>query len=327
VTAHVGYHGEVDLARLAGRYRTIVLYRVPWDEKVRGLLADPRGSTVLADVDDLVFDPEHVGEIRALAQLADSERAAFADAVGRLRRTLEAVDGVTVSTEPLQAHAQRVNEHVEVVHNAVGSDMVARANRVYSRTRDRRNGPVIAYLSGTPTHDADFDEAADAVLELLETDTAVEFWAVGTLTLDRRFAAFGERVRRIALLPFSRLPDLLAQIDVNLAPLEADNEFTDSKSALKYLEAGLLGVPTLASATSDFRRVIRHGENGLLARNHNEWIDGLHRLAASAELRRGLGEAARSDVLTHHTTAAQATETHRALLAVSERVDTMLRSQ
>src|SRR5207253_2012078 len=108
------------------------------------------------------------------------------------------------------------------------------------------------------------------------------------------------------LVPWRHLADLLAEVDINLAPLEANNPFTDAKSCLKYLEAALVGVPTVASARSDFVRAIRHGENGLLAESSDDWKESLRKLIESPMLRAEIGLAARDDVRRFHTTAARA---------------------
>ena len=61
------------------------------------------------------------------------------------------------------------------------------------------------------------------------------------------------------------LPNIVAQIDINLAPLELDNPFCQAKSEIKFTEAALVGVPTVASPTQAFVYAMRDGEDGLLA--------------------------------------------------------------
>ena len=78
-------------------------------------------------------------------------------------------------------------------------------------------------------------------------------------------AAVADRIERLPFLPWHEMLAVLATADVQLAPLRLDDPFSDAKSEVKYLEAGALGVPTVASPTDAFRRVIRHGVNGLLA--------------------------------------------------------------
>jgi glycosyltransferase involved in cell wall biosynthesis len=319
VAADVVYHADVDLASLADRFATVVLYRVPWGQDVGRLLdcAPASGATVLADVDDLVFDLAAAGYLRALDGMPRAERATHHETIVGIGRTLGAVDGVVVSTEPLAAAAARVHPRVAVVPNAVSADMVRAADE--ARAARAGGALTVAYFSGTPTHDVDFAEAAPAVLGALERFPELRFLAVGYLTLDERFDAFGSRVERVAAVPWQQLPALLARVDVSLAPLERDNPFTDAKSCLKYLEAALVGVPTVASPRADFARVIRHGENGLLADDATSWADALGELLASRERRAEIGAAAREDVLARRTTAATAAEAAAAYRALGAR--------
>jgi glycosyltransferase involved in cell wall biosynthesis len=319
VEADVAYSADVDLASLADRFRTIVLYRVPWDDDVARLLDRARGATVLTDVDDLVFDPATTPYLRALDALPPDEQRLHEETIAGIGRTLAAVDGVVVSTEPLAAAAAALNPRVVVVPNVVSAEMV-RAGEAARAGADRRRPPTIAYLSGTPTHDIDFLEAAPAVLDALERFAELRFLAVGHLGLDDRFDRFGDRVERLAAVPWQRLPSVLANVDVNLAPLERDNPFTEAKSCLKYLEAAVVGVPTVASPRADFRRVIRDGENGLLADHPEAWQRALRELLESRDLCERLGEAAREDVLERHTTTARSRGAYEAFSSLVGRL-------
>ena len=222
-----------------------------------------------------------------------------------------------MSTEALHEAAAQVVRSVVTIPNAVSDEMVRGPRRLASRRVERETPEVVvAYLSGTPTHDRDFLEAADAVLWALETHEHVRFTAVGHLRLDERFDAFADRVDRIPFQPWQDLSRLLARVDVNLAPLEPDNPFTEAKSCLKYLEAGLVGVPTIASPRRDFARVIRHGENGLLADTPEEWREALGLLLDSPERRASIGAAALDDVLGNRTVRACARSQHTALASL-----------
>jgi glycosyltransferase involved in cell wall biosynthesis len=304
----VGYHGRLDLDRLASRYRTIVLSRVPWDTQVERLVerATETGPAILADVDDLVFDPERTHLLRWLGGADEQRLAQERETMARLRQTLEHADGVLVSTDALARQVTGVNPRVAVTYNTVSAAMVKAGTAAMRASRRDADELVLAYLSGTSTHDRDFLEAAPTVLWALERFEHVRFWAAGLLTLDARFDRFGSRVVRVPYRPARRLPRLLASVDVSLAPLEPANDFTDAKSCLKYLEAAVVGVPTVASATSDFRRAIEPGVNGFLAADDAEWRAAVEELIASAHRRREVGLAAREDVLAQHTTAARA---------------------
>jgi len=124
---------------------------------------------------------------------------------------------------------------------------------------------------------------------------------------------------RIDRLPFLPWPDLLAEVaraDVQLAPLRPDDPFSDAKSEVKYLEAGALGIPTVASPTDAFRRAIVSGRNGMLAADLAAWEDALLRLIDDPGLRARLGNAAHRDVFLHATPEARVASLMEGLAAV-----------
>jgi len=188
------------------------------------------------------------------------------------------------------------------------------ARKLWSRTRDDLFR--IGYASGSLTHQRDFMDVAPAVARILRERSDVRLVLFrnadcGT-TLDvREFAALAESADSIEwreLVPVRALPNELARFDINLAPLEVDNVFCESKSELKYTEAALVGVPTIASPTGPYRHATHGGKTGLLASSGDEWYEALSRLLDDPALRAELGAAAFRDALARYGPLAAAME-------------------
>ena len=330
----------------------VVLYRVPIGAWVRALIAEARrlGRPLAFSCDDLVFERASVPS-EALALLPPDQRAGWLAYVDRYAETLCACDAFIGTTEPLVEAAGRMGVRGWVVRNGLGEAQLevgeeVRKRRLLgerapargiaarhdtpaasartgaphdARASARHDAPgsndavTLAYLSGTTMHDLDFAAIEPALAAVLAARPAVRLRQVGYLRAGPALAAFGDRIERLPFLPWSELFARLDEVDVNLAPLTGRDPFTDAKSEVKYLEAGILGVPTIASPTSAFRRAIADGRNGLLAATAADWEAALLRLIDDAGLRRRLGNAALADAFLHYTPAAQADELVAAL--------------
>lgn len=97
------------------------------------------------------------------------------------------------------------------------------------------------------------------------------------------------RIERRPLVPHHELGAEYARFDINLAPLEADNPFCQAKSELKYFEAALVHVPTVAAATAPYAAAIQSGINGYIARDEAEWRDHHLTLIDDKDTRERLG--------------------------------------
>ena len=122
----------------------------------------------------------------------------------------------------------------------------------------------------------------------------VDMHLVGDLDYQPFPETLAKRVKKVGLVPHAELPTLLARFDISLAPL-CPGAFNDCKSAIKFIEASLVGIPTVASPTPAFVNTIENGKTGFLAHNADEWEQYLERLIGNPELRETLGRAA-SDV-------------------------------
>lgn len=300
VHADVRHYRDPELPALAEAADAVVAYRVPATVQVLDLLGAcrRRGTPVVCDLDDLIFDPDLADEIPALAILPPDEAALWMEGVRRYRTTLEACDAFVGSTAELCHHAQEVTGlPAERFANGVGALLARAADAALARPRSA--GPLrVGYLSGTDTHDHDWASVEPVVAALLDDRADLELWLGGlvrpaTTALDR----FGTRVRRLPMLPWLELPAVLRDLDVNLAPLVLGGRFNEAKSAIKWLEAALTATPTVASATGPFREAIRHGENGFLVTGTAGWRAALDELLDDGARRAAVGGRARRDAL------------------------------
>ncbi len=284
----------------------VILYRVPGYKAVMMLIDSIHalGLPVSWEVDDLIFDDALFLQNRNIDDLDEELREGIVSGVDLYRSAMLAC-GSGIASTPCLARIMREAglAEVAVVENALDEETLGIAESL-RRARRRQAAPgedsvLVTYGSGTKTHNADFRQAAPALLRLLQEFPQTRLRIVGELTLPEEFAAFGERVQRLPPTPFPRYLALLAESDINLAPLEP-TLFNDAKSNIKFLEGAILGLPSVCSPRAHFTDVIRHGENGLLAESEQEWFESLAALVRDAALRTRLGEAALQTALQHY---------------------------
>jgi glycosyltransferase involved in cell wall biosynthesis len=109
----------------------------------------------------------------------------------------------------------------------------------------------------------------------------------------------------------------LQTFDIGVYPL-AIEDWVFGKSGLKAIQYMAFGLPTVATEVGTTPRLIRHGENGLLVKTEDEWLEALERLIRDPALRRKLGEAARRDAVEKYSTRAIAAEYRRVIESVTE---------
>ena len=300
----VAHYLDPELGRLTADADVVVLQRVPATAGILELVDTWRaaGSLVVFDSDDLIFDPELAADIPAVAAMPDDQRAHYLDGVRRYRTTLEACDGAIVSTPTIADHVTSLTGlPAQVVANGLGLVELRLAERARRQPPKRRSGRVrIAYLSGSDSHQPDLDMVSGPIATILDRHPEVEFVVVGPVEPGPGLARFGDRVTSLSQRPWRELATLLADIDVNVAPLVLPSEFNEAKSAVKWLEASSVGVPTVATASAAFAAAIDHDVTGLLCSTVDDWVEALDRLVSDPVLRRRLGAAAQRRAELHH---------------------------
>jgi glycosyltransferase involved in cell wall biosynthesis len=111
----------------------------------------------------------------------------------------------------------------------------------------------------------------------------------------------------------------MGRMDIVLAPLEAGNVFCRAKSEIKFVEAGALALPVVASDIDPYRDAISHGRNGFLVSNEKQWTQALSRLIQDRALCSTIGQAARETVLKRYSPRARTGDLANLLTGLEER--------
>lgn len=284
----------------------VVLHRTAWTPLIADVvdIAHWRGKPVVFETDDLVFAPEVFDRIAFLDTLPLDQARRFRADLARQAETFRHADCVLTTTHYLADAAVKRGKPAYVQRNAFSTEMVQAAENAYAlrqqslsaRTDDADRPVFIGYFSGTGSHNRDFALVAPVLAELMAQNPRLWLHLSGHLEIGSTLLAFEDRIRRAPYVAWQELPSLIAQVDINLAPLELDNPFCQAKSEIKYSEAALVGVPTVASPTEAYAYAIRDGETGLLAPDAATWRASLKVLSEDAAARKRLGEAARRAV-------------------------------
>ena len=281
------------------------IWRAPWSDAVASVIAAARGSgaRVVFDIDDLLFRPELatseiIDGIRSMGQPEADWRKLCQD----FQHTMLQVDHVTTPTLSLAREVQGLFDAVTVIPNGFEENRLARSlEAFFAQQATPADGLIrIGYMSGTLTHQRDLAVASGALSTVLSEspDVRLVLWRD---TVD--LAELPELEKHIGQIEWRErvgrddTPSEYARLDISIAPLEVGNPFCEAKSELKFFEAALVQVPTIASPTQPYAAAIRNLETGLLASGNDEWYRNLRNLVRDRELRRSIGRAAFEDVL------------------------------
>ena len=279
----------------------IIIYRSPISPELLRLchLAKEYGKPVFFDIDDLVFDTVYTDQLSYTQGLNSVEKGNYDAGVRNYGYMLENCDGAITSTNQLQEELYKYQSKVLLNRNLASDDLIAISSQYikdYSQTSDIVK---IGYFSGSISHNENFELIKPAIKQLLTKYSNVQLHIVGILDIPQDMKPFENQIVTHDYVDWDKLPALISKVDINLAPL-LDSIFNRAKSEIKWIEAALVKVPTVASKIGAFSDAIIDGETGLLATD-DEWFDKLEALVLSTELRQEIADAAYQDVLENCT--------------------------
>jgi glycosyltransferase involved in cell wall biosynthesis len=214
-------------------------------------------------------------------------------------RNVHAADHVVVSTEAL-AQVDWIRDwakNVVVLPNGVPSELLEWDHALPEVARAEHGLPVVIGWQGSATHGADWADAAGYV------DRAIRQAHPNAL-----LRVFGGRAEWFASMRCRRehirwVPDIWAyyrglRMDIALAPLRP-SVFNRSKSPIRAMEAGALGIPVIASAAGPYESYVKSGHTGQLVERDHQWAQYIRRLINEPHTRARMGAAGREQARDH----------------------------
>lgn len=271
ITTDEVYYMNINLDQVRC-YRTFIFFRCPYTDAIGEFIkcAKKLNKYVLFDIDDLVIDTIYTDTIKYLDGMTPSERRLYDDGVNRMGRTLKLCDAAITTTERLATELSKYVSEVFINRNVASEEMKYYSDEALKEKEEDSEHFKVGYFSGSFTHNDDFELIKPILKKLMRKYEKFELHLVGELNLPEDLLEFKSQIVVHPFVDWKKLPKLIAQVDVNLAPLE-QSIFNEAKSENKWVEAALVKVPTVASNVGAFARMIEHGKTGYLCNNLKEW--------------------------------------------------------
>ncbi len=241
-----------------------------------------RGIKVIFDLDDAVILP-------SLSLIGAKIRSpAYVCAEKMLRDS----DAVMVNGNYLYTYAKSWNSRVFIIHVPVDTDLFNPAKRVRSKK-------ITIGWQGNPANHYDNLNLLLKPLQKLAEEHDFRFKIcsyMGDEKVKRMFAKLGRLIEidfgSDHWLSLGLFAEQMFDFDILVAPL-INSDWNQGKSALRVSAGMAMGIPVVASPYGEQKNIIRHGVNGFLAANEQEWYRYLKSLIENDDLGLEIGKAAR----------------------------------
>ncbi|WP_420861695.1 glycosyltransferase [Algirhabdus cladophorae] len=307
-------------------FEAAIFFRVPAFPKIIDAItgASQYGIATFYEIDDVVFDTDHFPPAfkTYAGTITQTQYDAMACGVPLFAKAMQLCDYGIASTPTIQTLMQKFvrTGQVFVHRNALGQLHEFVMETEQARVKDTATKPIrIFYGSGTKAHKQDFHEIIEPALAAVaeKYGKKVEIFLVGHFGEFKALDPKRHNLRSIEpIWDFEDYCALLAKSDINLSVL-APSLVTDAKSEIKWMEAAMLGIPSVVSRTATHSEVIRDGETGYLCDDAADFTKHLMTLMGDADLRQKIGEQAKQQVFAEYSVQTMASNIKGILTAVT----------
>lgn len=280
----------MDMVRL---YRVFIFFRCPYTDQIGEFVkvAKTINKKVVYDIDDLMIDRSYTESIKYLNTMREDELKQYYEGIDMNQKLLKLCDAAITTTERMAIELKKYVPEVYINRNVASEEMLALSEKANKEKTVKLDKVVLGYFSGSITHNADFELILPAIVNVMEKYSNVLLQTVGDLEIPKELEKYKDRVVHTPFVDWKKLPELIASVDVNLAPLE-NSIFNEAKSENKWVEAALVRVPTIASNVGAFKHMVKDKETGVLCTTLEDWKRELQKLIEDVDYRNKLGNLA-----------------------------------
>ena len=285
--------------------RILIIWRIPLNRHLDFIIKRAKSNNIIIiyDLDDYMFDPTiAIPEITDAIRFKGIEINYIKDLYTKMRTAIKECDLATSPTHFLSAKMEELTQQpAYTLPNGYDYETLLLSNEIIQNPKSNETVIRIGYAGGTQTHQKDFELVVPALVKIFNEFPNVRLVIFSDALKIDEFSLMSDYKNRIEnrqMVSLNELQYEIARFDINIAPLIL-NPFNEAKSELKYFEAALLQIPTIASPASPFKEVIHHGKNGFLALDSSQWYDCIKKLIDDPGLRKRIGKTARQHVLWH----------------------------
>lgn len=231
-------------------------------------LCEQKNKQYLASYDDLFFD---IGHLRnsGFRKLGAPQAHILNERPELHAKAFYFFESFISSTSGLKAAILKHKPSATVVthYNGIPPEFAEWSKLLIKHKPETRR---IGYFAGGAIHTPDLEKIAPVLSEILAEYNAT-FFCVETVQIPHTLLATG-RVKLTPRMNYTQMALAYAKCNITLAPLHI-NEFTNSKSGIKFLESASMGNRVVATPIDDIKRV---GNNFLFeADSSEEWREQL----------------------------------------------------
>jgi len=193
---------------------------------------------------------------------------------------LPVVNCVTVTNKRLGLQMEQFDRPVVIIPNCAGSGEL---NSIDSKSW--KNGIATLIIASTDSVLVDFILPAITQLTLRQ-DLLIKVIVIGPP--GNAFEKAQVKCERLPNFSYDEFKAFIRTLDnpIGIIPLD-DSLFSSCKSAVKYFDYGLAGIPVICSNVPPYSDVISHSVTGLLVENQTAiWVGAIEELVNSVEKRK-----------------------------------------